>query len=418
MGKASIIYVMGLGLLMGYALMNINGASTDAVTNFTNYYGRTMTHNIASSGANIGCSAVFFNSSYSTPYTNVPMLGGTMNVTFTVAGNQKFVKSIGRLDIGPRVIVDTVIAELRNESLAKYAWMTSNEANRHGQITSWATGDTAWGPAHTNDKFNILANERPVFMKKATAWQAAVVKNNKALWAGGYQWGIKIPYPTDLNNFTTAAQTGGRTVVGHDASVEFGSGASGKVKLQVPDVGLDTTFNSVDDFAANGAFAVIGGNLSVKGILVGDLAIGAIKDGGGAGGTVYITGDVRYKTDPRTNPASTDYLGIYAVDSITVTYDNSDPSAYTDRKIDASLFSLTGEVNVQDHNNMSYGPRGQLTTFGAMMQYYRGGIGVIAGGTLKAGYWKNFRYDARLINHPPKYYPAMGRYTLYAWKEN
>lgn len=418
MGKASIIYVMGLGILMGYVLLNINASSTDAVTNFTTYYGRTMAHNIASSGANIGCSATFFKPEYETPFTDVEMLGGTMNVTFSVAGNRKFVTSIARLDLGPQVIIDTVIAELRNTSLARYAWFTNNEANRHGQPTSWGTSDTAWGVAHTNDKFNILPSEKPVFMKKATAWEAAVAKKNGALWLGGYQWGIYIPYPTNLTSFITAATAvQGRVINGEDASVEFGYGGSGKVRLKVEDLSIDTVFNSVEEFTANGAFAVIGGNLKVKGILVGDLAIGAIKNLG-QGGTVYITGDIRYKTDPRLFPNSTDKLAIYAVDSINVTYDNSEPSKYYNRKVDASLFSLTGEFNVAEHNNMPYGPRGTLTTYGAMMQYYRGGIGVIVGGSLKAGYLKNFQYDERLFKKPPKYYPAMGRYTLYAWKEN
>ena len=417
MGKASIIYVMGLSFILAYALLNISGASTDSVTNFTNYYGRTMTHDIASSGANIGCSAAFFDSAYSTPYTNVPMLGGTMNVTFTVAGNSKFVRSIGGMSIGPRAFVDTVIAELRNQTMARYAWFTNLEANRSGQITSWSTGDTAWGPAHTNDKFNI--NKKPVFMKKATAWAAAVPKNNTAIWAGGYQWSIKIPYPTSLENFKTAAQTGGRTVVGHDALVDFSpSGLSGHIRLQVPSTGIDTIFHSASDFTANGAFAVIGGNLSVKGTFEGDIAVGALPTAG-VGGFVSITGDIRYKTNPKTDPSSTDYLGIYATNDITVTYDPANPGLYDNRKIDASVFSLTGEFNVQDVRTPGYPPRGQLTTLGAMMQYYRGEVGVVNGaGTLQHGYNKNFRYDERLIKHPPKFFPATGRYTLYAWKEN
>ena len=47
MGKASIIYVMGLGFIVGYALLNINTAGTDAITNYVNYYNRTVSRNIA-----------------------------------------------------------------------------------------------------------------------------------------------------------------------------------------------------------------------------------------------------------------------------------------------------------------------------------------------------------------------------------
>jgi len=139
---------------------------------------------------------------------------------------------------------------------------------------------------------------------------------------------------------------------------------------------------------------------------------------GWPGGKVTITGDITYNWDPRIYPTSTDKLGIYAHDDITVEYDNSNPSAYANRKVDASIFSLTGVFEAQDAK--SYAPRGALTTYGAMMQYKRGEIGEVNPGTgvLTSGYRKNFKYDARLETSPPKFYPSSGRYTLYAWREN
>jgi hypothetical protein len=411
MGKASLIYVIGLSMLVGIMLMNMNGSGTDSVKNFTSYYGRTVAHDIAVSGANIGCSEAFWDSTVSTPYSNISFLGGTLNVTYTTAGNTKLVTAIGKITLGPVTYRDTVVAKLRNETLARYAWFTNLEANRGGQGSSWSTGDTAWGPAHTNDKFNI--NGSPVFMKKATAWQSAVPKKNTAVWAGGYEWGFKIPYPNNLSGFVTAATgAGGRSVSGKDAYLTFNT--NGTIRLRVPTAGYDSTFANATAFTTVGAFAVTGANLYVQGTLTGDMAVGAV----GAGGNVYIMGDVRYKTDPRTTPGSTDRLGIYAENDITVTYDNSNPSAYYDRKVDATIFSLTGEFNVQDYK--SYSPRGTLLTYGAMMQYYRGGIGEInpGSGTMKSGYFKNFRYDERLATNPPKFFPAMGRYALYAWREN
>jgi len=412
MGKLSMIYVIGLGILVGYVILNMNTSGNDAVKNFSLYYGRTVAHDIAVSGANIGCSEAFWDQAYVIPYSNVDFLGGKMNVTFAVAGNRKYVRSIGSVDIGPAKIRDTVVAQLRNQTLARYAWFTNLEANRGGQITSWSTGDTAWGPAHTNDKFNI--NGSPAFMKKATAWQSAVPKKNTAVWAGGYQWGIKIPYPTNLDNFVTAAidPANGRSVNGEDAYLTFNS--SGSINLRVPTTGYDSTFANANQFSANGAFVVLGANLFVEGTLVGDIAIGAV----GVGSSVNITGDIRYNTNPLINPASTDKLGIYAENDITVTYDKSNPAAYYNRMIDGSIFTLTGEFNVQDAKDDP--PRGPLTTLGAMMQYYRGEVGVVIPGTqvLTSGYSKNFRYDDRLVENPPKYFPAMGRYLLYSWREN
>lgn len=416
MGKFSIIYVLGLSMLVSYALLNMNTSGTDSVKNFSVYFGRTLTHDVAVSGANIGCSNVFWDSTYNTPYVNVPYQGGILNVRFTTAGNRKYVVSVGKATIGRDTFLDTVVAQLRNQTLARYSWFTNLEANRGGTGTTWSTGDTSWGPAHTNDKFNISGS--PVFMKKATAWQSAVPKKNTAVWAGGYEWGFKIPYPTSLADFVAAAtdSVNGRSIVGQDAYLEFRTDST--IRLRVPGTGYDSTFGNASTFSKNGAFAVLRANLYVSGTLVGDLAVGAVAAGAGAGGNVYITGDIKYKTDPRVNPASTDKLGLYAENDVTVTYDNSNPPAYQNRRVDGSIFSLTGEFNVQDHNK--WAPRGTLTTFGAMMQYYRGAIGVInpGSGTLLSGYYKNFRYDERLATSPPKYFPAMGRYSLYAWREN
>lgn len=416
MGKSSIIYVMGLSMLVSLALLNMNSSSTDAVQNFSLYYSRTVAHNIAVSGANIGCSDVFRDSSYVTPYSNIDFLGGKMNIWFTSAGNQKFVTSVGSLNFGPVHVRDTIIAQLRNQSLARYAWFTNFEANRGGQITSWSTGDTAFGPAHTNDKFNI--NGTPAFMKKATAWQSAVPKKNDAVWAGGYEWGIKIPYPNNLTSFINAATDplNGRSVVNKDAVLNFN--ASGSIRLQVPTAGYDSTFANADAFAKNGAFAVLGGNLTVHGTVVGDLAIGAVTTPLMGGGNVYVDGDIKYKTDPRLYPTSTDQLVMYAENDITVTYDHLNPALYYNRQIDASIFSLTGEFNVQDYKTDP--PRGTLQTYGALMQYYRGAVGDInpGNGTLKSGYYKGFHFDERLTKKPPKYFPSTGRYLLYSWREN
>jgi len=413
MGKASIIYVLGLSFIVSYGLLNINAAGTDAVDNFAVYYGRTMAHEIAGSGANIACADVFRDPAYNTPYDNIDFRGGMMNVRFVELGNRKRVISIGSIVVGHRVESDTVVVELRNSSLARYAWFTNFEANKGGQVTSWSTGDTAFGPIHTNDKFNI--NGSPVFMKKATAWQSAVPAKNTALWAGAYQWGIKVPYPANLDPFVNAASdpSNGRAITGADAFLEFNT--AGTVTLEVPSQGIDTTFGSAKLLTQNGAFAVKGANLYVKGTMTGDLAIGAVAQAG-LGGNVYITGDIRYKDNPRVNPSSKDRLVIYSENDIVVTYDDSHAADYSNRMVDASVFTLKGAFEVQDAK--SYAPRGTLSVFGAMMQYYRGEIGKVVGNSLRAGYSKNFRYDERLANDPPLYYPSAGRYTLFAWREN
>ena len=47
MGKSSIVYVIGLSLIIGIALANINETSMGSMDSYTTYFGRTMAHNIA-----------------------------------------------------------------------------------------------------------------------------------------------------------------------------------------------------------------------------------------------------------------------------------------------------------------------------------------------------------------------------------
>ncbi len=420
MGRSAIIYVLGLGFILGYTLLNMNSAGTDAVSNMSIYYVRTVSHEIAESGANIGCSDVFLDSTSVTPYSGIDYQGGQFGVRFFQNGASMFVTSIGHYNAGPFSASDTIVAELRNQSLARYAWFTNMEADRFGFVTSWSTGDSAWGPVHTNDKFNISGS--PVFMKKATAYASAVPTVNNAVWNGGYEWGIKIPYPTNLNSFISAARdsspTGGRYIqgLGNNDTTYLVFNTDGTVDVTAPLHGIDTTFPSTSALTPNGAFAVIGGNLDVQGTVSGNLAVGAVTDPLGRGGYVSITDNILYAHDPTIDPTSTDKLGVYATFDITVAYDGSQPiSKYTNRKVNASIFTLKGMFQVDQAKN---GPiRGQLSTFGAMMQYYRGQIGKVVGGTLQAGYSKYFQYDQRLTLSPPLYFPSAGRYTLFAWKE-
>ena len=56
MGRSSIIYVIGLTLIVGLVLNNISHNSVSSMDTFTTYYGATRVHNIAVSGANVGSS--------------------------------------------------------------------------------------------------------------------------------------------------------------------------------------------------------------------------------------------------------------------------------------------------------------------------------------------------------------------------
>jgi len=48
MGRSSIIYVIGLSLLVGVVLRNINERGTTSQDSYVTYYGRTMAHTLFS----------------------------------------------------------------------------------------------------------------------------------------------------------------------------------------------------------------------------------------------------------------------------------------------------------------------------------------------------------------------------------
>ena len=56
MGKSSIVYVIGLSLIIEIALANINERSMGSMDSYATYFGRIMAHNIALAAANVGAS--------------------------------------------------------------------------------------------------------------------------------------------------------------------------------------------------------------------------------------------------------------------------------------------------------------------------------------------------------------------------
>ena len=60
MGKAAVVYVIGLSLIIGIGLANINQSSVGSMDTYSTYFGRTMAHNIALAAANIGTNKILF----------------------------------------------------------------------------------------------------------------------------------------------------------------------------------------------------------------------------------------------------------------------------------------------------------------------------------------------------------------------
>jgi hypothetical protein len=120
MGKAAIIYVVGLSLLVGYGLMNINANSTASMDTYQEYYGRTMAHNLAITGANIGTQLLTRNPAYAGNLLNQQFgSSGWYDMRLTKSGSEARIVSTAKFKtyIEPAhpdgYIRDTVIAEFK-----------------------------------------------------------------------------------------------------------------------------------------------------------------------------------------------------------------------------------------------------------------------------------------------------------------
>jgi hypothetical protein len=129
-------------------------------------------------------------------------------------------------------------------------------------------------------------------------------------------------------------------------------------------------------------------------------------------GKVYFDSSVVYANDPLSG-TSNDILGICADDSLVIT-NNTDNSNSID--IQAALFSLKKGLGAEQYNSGS--PRGMIRLLGGISQYQRAAVGTLNGsGNVVTGYSKSYKYDTRLMNQSPPYYPTTGSYEILSWYE-
>jgi hypothetical protein len=256
----------------------------------------------------------------------------------------------------------------------------------------------------------MLVNGNPVFWGKATN-KLGITKSpasSKPQFYGGYQTGIDIQMPSDFNPLKNAAQSGGKYLTGMDLTITFNSDGTLTVK---EGAGVPTRV-PLSTYAPNGALMVNGGNIRIKGTFTGQLTISAQAGGVGGKGKVYLDSSVTYAHDPQSGPSS-DLLGVCAEDSVVIS-DNSNNSHGID--IEASVFSLNKGMGAEHY---ATGPtRGRINLLGGVSQKQRAAVGTIDGsGNVITGYSKSYRYDDRLMNQSPPYFPTTGSYEILSWYE-
>ena len=318
----------------------------------------------------------------------------------------------------------TVILTVRQITIARYIYLTNLET-RGGSNIWFIGGDIIRGPLHTNGRINVYAD--PTFEGPVSSVSSSInyyhgpppLDNpdfQAALTLGAPR--IQLPVTGDIiTSISDAAKDtsgGGLFFKGATATTFISNGTvnitnDGRFLTGVANAGQNWTNHNVP-LPVNGALFVNDGNIDISGILAGHLTVATNR-------SINVVGSILYNSDPRTNPNSTDMLGLVSQNNVIV-----DSAAPNDLEIDAYILALNTSFYVE---NWTSGLKGTLTLYGGITQVERGAVGTfdVNTGQRLSGYRKDYNYDERFEDIAPAYFPpardANGRilYLKTFWQE-
>ena len=428
-GRASLFVVAGFSLMFLVMSNNFGTVSNRSMDNYINYYDETTAHNIAVSGANLAANQIYLDPTWDEGYSDLSYQGGELDASVNILNafqNIREIISTGRFD----GISATVRVTLAPSKFSKFAYYSVSE----GDNIWWTDQDTVWGPFHTQDY--IRAYRHPVFYGKATTKRQLIYYTNertdKPNFYGGFEQGVNLPMPTDaVADIEPEATNDGLLFSGHDTVYITFDYDSLKYKYSYRD---DYTSVYLPEASPNGVIYAKGSTVRLQGVVQGQYSVvssvvttevvvnngrGGRHGGGGTttetittGGSIYLDDDIVFHKDPRTDPTSTDMLGIIAEDNVWIT-DNS--ANHHDINIDASIFCQNGSFGADNYNNRPVS--GNINLFGGVIQNTRGAVGTFNDRGPVSGFAKRYAYDNRLMVASPPMFPGTGSFEIVAWYE-
>ncbi len=413
-GKVSLLLVLGFSAIFALMGRNLLSFSNEASQNFYNYFSNTRSHNIAVSGANMAANKLFLDKTWTTGFDDLSIDGGSLTVTIDTFGiNKRRIYSVGSYGS----VSDTVIITLEPKNFAQYG----NFYDKNGAW--WATGDTLRGPFHTNDW--LRAYGRPVFLGFATTKKGVKLYDENAFpeFHGGLETGIKIPLEFDTSIIRIAAFNNGKifrdTTYSNkitDVNLELFGDGTVKYSINIDNNGWtpDVTV-PISTLAPNGVIYVEKGNVFIKGTLKGQLSIVATRKGDKKAGTIHITDDVKYNTDPRIDPASTDMLGLIAGEKVQLDFDPS----RGDIDIQASIYSQKDGLVIEKYKD--YPGASNMNLLGGIIgKKLRATAKYAWNGSeyyVTNGYSYVHTFDERVYNVVPPFFPNTKYFKIVSWLE-
>ncbi len=417
MGKSAIILVLGTILLFLRTSKDLSDTSVQAYDNALDYYEGAIARNIAISGANMAANYIFLNppnmngNAWWTGYTTpVSFSGGTFVATLDSTSSVDPTTSERRLTLRCtstyRDSSSVVRVILRPSSFAKFALYAGTSA----AAVYWATGDsTLGGPVHVEG--TLKTHGTPYFGGKVTTKNGV----DSTSWSGhpifnaGVENGVSVPINKDFSTLVSKAASGGKTFAGNnDVYLNF---AGDSIRYHQGSAATPDTTMLASAFAPNGAIVLKNSNakIHIQGTVKGQYTVGAVDTNGSSHGQVQIENNITYNTDPRTNPSSTDMLGIVAYSNITIMdHHTTNGNNVT---VMASMFSYSNTVNVENYTTR---PLGILTTLGGWTVQ---DLAATTDTGISHGLSVRIVYDDRLRTRSPPFYPTTKTYEILAWYE-
>ncbi|HCV43626.1 MAG TPA: hypothetical protein DGH68_09090 [Bacteroidetes bacterium] len=439
-GKAGLIVVVGFSIILGFMSLNMARLGNKAVNNMSSYNDATLSHNLATAGANIVLSRFYADTTWrgdTTQTLSGQNFNGSIRYGVANTGTPNLVRmqaiSTYRSPMLPisETLHDTVMVYLNtnaSSTFSKYAWLTNNENS-----VNWTTADTVWGLVHSNG--TLYVSGKPVFMQKITTSKSfspapgktSGGKTNNAIFKNGYETSVPIrEFPNNLARMDSAATAGGKKYNGATypnrwVTLNPGTADNGDGFVVVRNSSFTTGALNDTIRPSNPAFNGVmssTGVIHVKGKLDGVLSIAATS----TTSDVFIEDTIRYEKNPLTT-TSDDLLGIVA-DRDVVVADNV--ANNTNCSIDGCIFTRTGSFKAQNHDNTSpvhaQPLYGELRILGSIVQNNRGAVGTVSGGgTLATGFSKRYRFDDRLTEtfKPPLFPEYLTKvYCITNWWES
>jgi len=405
--------VLGFNIIFAATGYTISNVASWAYQNYINYYNQSVAKQIAESAANLASSNITMTPNWRDGYSNVSFNGGTFSVTcISTAADSGRVHVCVSATYSGVTSVDSILLGLTKFS--KFAYFSNVEGG-----INWATGDTVFGPFHSQDKLTV--NGSPVFEGKTSSLLGYTKSPSSSTpqFLGGFESGVNIPLPASFNNMDSIAQNGGYWLHGKtDVYITLQRNGTVAFRYSAWTVAPFKVMK-IDSLPFNRVVAVDSCNVHIRGILMGQLTIACTQKvvSTSKAGNIWLDSSVVCNTDPLKTDSSSDMLGLVCDNGIWIkdtAYQNIPANGFT---IQASMLSRTSGFGAENYDSRPVA--GQINMLGGIQQYQRQAVGQL-GGTpqhVVNGFGKNYRYDNRLLINSPPFYPTTGTYEVLTWYE-